>query len=292
MIHSIQNEHLKITVNEIGAELSSIESTKTGQSFMWNGDPAIWANYAPVLFPIVGGLKDNTYYFGGKSYILPRHGFIRNNKKIKLTEQTESSLTFGLTFDNESLAVYPFEFEFAITYTLFGNRLVVSHLVKNHGHSDMFFSVGAHPAFRCPVHESEEYEDYYLEFEQVETDSTWVLTHDGLVSDQSKPVLHNANILHLNRTLFNHDALIFKNLKSRQVSLRSTKSAQVVTVRYDDFPYLGLWAKPNAHFVCIEPWLGIADSADTNQQLEEKEGILLLKGKHLFSAAYSVEINE
>ncbi len=292
MIHSIQNQYLKITVNEIGAELSSIESTKTGQRFMWDGNPDIWPNHSPVLFPIVGGLKENTYHYHGQSYSLPRHGFIRNNKKIKLTEQTESSLTFGLTFDDESLSVYPFEFEFAITYTLFGNRVVVSNLVKNHGHQEMLFSVGAHPAFRCPVHEGEEYEDYYLEFEHVETDSTWVLTSDGLVSDESKPVLHNTNILHLNRTLFNQDALIFKNLKSRQVSLRSTKSSQVVTLHYEDFPYLGIWAKPNAHFVCIEPWLGIADSADTDQNLENKESILTLKGKHHFTAAYSIEVSE
>jgi galactose mutarotase-like enzyme len=292
MIHTIQNQYLKITVNEVGAELSSIESVKTGQNFMWEGNPAIWPNHSPVLFPIVGGLKENTYHYKGKAYSLPRHGFLRNNKKIRLSEQTESSLTFSLTFDDESLAVYPFEFEFAITYTLFANRVVVSHLVKNLGTDQMLFSVGAHPAFRCPVHEGEEYEDYYLEFEQVETDSTWVLTPEGLVSDESKPVLHNTNILHLNRTLFDQDALIFKNLKSRQVSLRSTKSSQVVTLHYEDFPYLGIWAKPKAHFVCIEPWLGIADSADSDQNFSNKESILTLKGKHHFAAAYAVEISE
>ncbi len=292
MKYSIQNEFIKISVNETGAELSAIESIKTGQNFLWSGDPAIWANHSPVLFPIVGGLKNNTYTYKGSTYTLPRHGFIRNNKKIQLTEQTESSLTFGLTFDQESLTSYPFEFEFSITYTLFKNRIVVSHLIKNHGSDEMLFSVGAHPAFRCPLHENETYEDYYLEFEKPETDSTWLLSPEGLVSSETRPVLHNTNILHLNRSLFDHDALIFKNLLSRQVSLRSTKSPQVVTVQYEDFPYLGLWAKPNAHFVCIEPWLGIADSAETDQNLETKEGILTLKSKHHFTAAYSVEISE
>jgi galactose mutarotase-like enzyme len=292
MEHQIENEFLKISVNQTGAELSRIESVKTGQSFLWDGDPAFWPNHSPVLFPIVGGLKDNSYFYNGKSYSLPRHGFIRGNKKIQLTNQTENSLTFGLVTDDESFLVYPFQFEFSITYTLFANRVVVSHLIKNHGQGDMFFSVGAHPAFGCPLHEGETYEDYYLEFEKPETDSTWVLSAEGLVTEESKPTLHNTNVLHLSRTLFDHDALIFKNLKSCQVSLRSTKSQQVLTVQYEDFPYLGLWAKPNAPFICIEPWLGIADSTDTNQDLATKEGIIGLKSKHHFSAAYSIEINE
>jgi galactose mutarotase-like enzyme len=292
MIYTIQNEYLKIAVNEIGAELTSIESIKTGQHYMWDGNPGIWPNHAPVLFPIVGGLKENTFYYRDKAYSLPRHGFIRNNKKIKLTERTDTSLTFGLTFDADSLIVYPFRFEFAITFTLFKNRVVVSHFIKNHGEDDILFSVGAHPAFRCPLHPGETYEDYYLEFKEVETDVTWLLTADGLVSGQSKPVLHNTNILHLNRSLFDHDALIFKDLKSKQISLRSTKSPQVVTLYFDDFPYLGIWAKPNAHFVCIEPWLGIADSADTTQHFEKKEGIQTIKARHHFTAAYAVEISD
>jgi galactose mutarotase-like enzyme len=292
MLYTIQNEYLKITVNETGAELSSIESVKTGQNYMWSGNPDIWANHAPVLFPIVGGLKENTYYYQGKPYTLPRHGFIRNNKKIKITGQTNNSLTFSLKFDEDSLSVYPFQFEFSITFTLFGNRVIVSHFVRNHGDNEMLFSVGAHPAFRCPLHEGETYEDYYLEFEQVENDATWLLTGDGLVSDQTRPVLHNTNMLHLHRSMFEQDALIFKNLKSRQVSLRSTKSAQVVTLSYDHFPYLGLWAKPNAPFVCIEPWLGIADSADTTQNLAVKEGMITLIANHHFSAAYTIEISE
>ena len=292
MIHQIENEYFKIVVNEIGAELTSITSRRTGQNFIWSGDPEIWANHSPVLFPIVGGLKDNTYYYKNKAYSLPRHGFIRNNNKIRLAHQTDASLSFMLTFDHDTLTSYPFEFEFTITYTLLANRIIVSHLVKNQGNEDMFFSVGAHPAFRCPLHDGESYEDYYLEFEKPETDSTWLLSQNGLVLSESKPILHNTNILHLNRAMFDNDALIFKNLESRQISLRSTKSPQVITLQYEDFPYLGLWAKPDAPFVCIEPWLGIADSIDTNQNLETKEGILTLKAKHHFMAAYSVEINE
>jgi galactose mutarotase-like enzyme len=290
--YQIANDVLKITVNETGAELAGIESVVSGRQFLWGGDPSVWANHSPVLFPIVGGLKDNTFIYKEGSYSLPRHGFIRNNHKIKLTAQSDSSLTFTLTFDEETLAKYPFEFEFQITYTLYQHRIVVSHLVKNHGAGNMYFSLGAHPAFRCPLNSHESYEDYYLEFAEVETDSTWELTSEGLVSERTRPVLHRSNVLHLTKSMFDHDALIFKNLKSRRVSLRSTKSQQVISVEFEDFPYLGLWAKPGAPFICIEPWLGIADSVDTNQQLENKEGILTLATNHSFSAAYSIEIRE
>lgn len=290
--HHIKNDFLRISIKQTGAELSCIESVRSGLSYLWNGDATFWPNHSPVLFPIVGGLKNNSYFYKGQSFSLPRHGFIRGNKNITLTAQTENSLTFGLVADEASLLVYPFQFEFSITYTLFANRVVVSHLVKNTGDEDMFFSLGAHPAFACPLHAAERYEDYYLEFDKPETDSTWVLSAEGLVTEESKPTLHNTNVLHLSRTLFDHDALIFKNLKSRQVSLRSTKSQQVLTVQFDDFPYLGLWAKPNAPFVCIEPWLGIADSVETNQDIETKEGILCLKSKHHYSAAYTISISE
>ncbi|CAG5016476.1 Protein LacX, plasmid [Dyadobacter sp. CECT 9275] len=292
MIHYIENEFFRIGVNTLGAELSVIESLKTHKSFLWNADPAVWANHSPVLFPIVGGLKNNSYHFQGNSYTLPRHGFIRNNQKIRLTEHTESSLTFGLTYDEDSLKTYPFYYEFEITYTLFASRIVVSYKVKNHGSGDMLFSLGAHPAFRCPLHENETYEDYYLEFEKPETDATHLLSKEGLLSGETSPVLNDTNILHLNNHLFDKDALIFKSLQSRQVSLRSTRSQQVITVQFEGFPYLGLWAKPNAHFICIEPWLGIADRADTDQDFEKKEGILTLKSKHIFTAAYSIEITE
>ena len=292
MLYTIENEHLKISVNNVGAELTSVESVKSGKQFMWSGDPAFWANHSPVLFPIVGGLKGNIYYVGDQAYTLPRHGFIRNNAKISLIHETDSSLTFGLKSDTDSLKVYPFDFEFEITYTLYGHRVVVSHKVKNPGNTDIFFSVGAHPAFRCPLNENESYEDYYLEFEHNETDSTWLLTAEGLVSDKSTPVLKNTNVLHLTPHLFDNDALIFKNLKSRRVSLRSTKSQQVISLYYEDFPYLGLWAKPGASFICIEPWLGIADHEHTDQKLETKEGIINLKPHHIFEAAYSIEVSE
>lgn len=292
MKYSVENDFLRISVQEVGAELCQIQSAVTGKEFMWNADPVVWGSYAPVLFPAIGAIKNGFVRYNGGEYKVPRHGFIRNNANVKLIGQTTNSLTFGLKFSEETLAIYPFKFEFQITYKLDGNRIIVRHQVKNHDKEKMLFSLGGHPAFKCPLNEDEVYEDYYLEFEKVENDSTWLLEKDGLVGKNTTPVLENTNILHLNPHLFDNDALIFKHLKSRKVSLRSNKSLQVVTVHYEDFPYLGIWAKPNAHFVCIEPWLGIADNADSDQNFETKEGIIELAGDEEFEAEFLIEISE
>lgn len=291
-MHTISNSSLQISVNTTGAELCSLKSLATDQEYMWDADPAFWANHAPVLFPIVGGLKDGTYFHEGKTYTLPKHGFIRYNEQVALVEQTANSLTFGLKYDEESLLIYPFKFEFFITFSLDGNVLTISHKVQNHGTTDMLFSLGGHPAFACPLHEGEVYTDYFLEFEQAELARTWDLNSSGEIAEEGRVVLDNSAILPLDDHLFDHDALIFKSLKSRTVHLKSHKSSQVLTMRYDGWPYFGVWAKPGAPFVCLEPWLGIADSADHDQQLAHKEGILSLAAGGTFEAAYSVGIRE
>lgn len=292
MEYSIENEFLRIAVRQAGAELCRIQSKVTGTDFMWNADPDIWPSYAPVLFPVIGAIKNGFVRYNGKDYAVPRHGIVRNNPEVNLIEQTDSSLTFGLKSSAETLEIYPFEFDFQITYRLDAHKILQSYKVVNSGEEQMLFSLGGHPAFRCPIHEGEGYTDYYLEFEAIENDSTWLLTKDGLVGNETNKIFDNTNKLHLDHHFFDNDALIFKHLVSKQVSLRSTKSTQVVTVRFDDFPYLGIWAKPKGNFVCIEPWLGIADSADSDQNFETKEGILKLAAGDLFTANFSIEIHE
>lgn len=289
-MHQISNEILSIAVKQRGAELCSIKSTAGGQEYMWNADPNIWASTSPVLFPIVGGLKDNTYVYRGISYTLPRHGFFRQQEKIQLITHTENSLSFQLTTNEETLKVYPFEFRFTITYSLLGSTIRIHHLVENTGNDQMYFSLGAHPAFACPLHPGETYEDYYLEFEHSETLHTWDLNDQGLIYQQGRLVMDHTPTLPLHRHLFDHDALIFKNPVSNWVALKSNKNPHSVTVRFDNFQYLGLWAKPGAAYVCIEPWLGIADSHDTDGRLERKEGILHLEKGGSFETKYEIRI--
>jgi len=154
----------------------------------------------------------------------------------------------------------------------------------------MYFSLGAHPAFKCPVLEGEKYNDYYLEFDQLETAYTYPILADGLMGEKTDLILNNKRVIDLNYHLFDKDALVFKNLKSSRVSLCSKISGKRVEVNYKGFDYLGIWAKPNANFVCIEPWMGIADGIDSDGDFEKKEGILKLNGHNIFKAGYSIEV--
>lgn len=290
---TLQNDKIKISIKKIGAELCKIISVKNKTDFMWNANPDVWGSFAPNLFPIIGALKDNSYIFDNKKYKLPKHGFIRHNDAITLNEQTENSLTFKLTSNKVLQKIYPFKFEFYITYILIENCIEVKHTVKNCDDKSIYFSIGGHPAFKCPVFNNENYDDYVLEFEQAENSKTHLINmKNGLISSKTKPMIVNTNTLPLTHDLFNEDALIFKDLKSRKVTLKSALNGEILSVSYQDFNYLGIWAKPNGDYVCIEPWLGIADSENTNQEFTTKEGIISLKPNKTFEAAYQIEINE
>ena len=292
MKYSIQNDQLAITVKETGAELCSIKSISTGQEFMWQADPNIWNAHAPNLFPVIGCLKENGFLHEGKEYPMTKHGFVRNNKDVKLHSKTKTSLCFVLKSNKNTKRLYPFDFEFYIHYILEGSKLIVKHDVVNTGSNEMLFCLGGHPAFACPLKEEENYTDYYLEFEQKETANTWMIDGEGLIGKQGELVLNNSNRINLKPDLFAKDALIFKNLKSSFVVLKSTKSNFNLKFNLSEFPYLGLWAKPNAPYVCIEPWIGIADVSDSTREFSSKEEIKSLGSKETFTANYSIEINE
>lgn len=292
MKYSIQNEFLKIEVLEKGAELCSIKSVSSDQEFMWQADPGIWGSHAPNLFPVIGCLKENGFIHKGKEYPMPKHGFIRNNENIQLHSKSENELCFVLKSNENTRKVYPFEFEFYIHYILDGSKLQVKHDVINTNQNKLFFCLGGHPAFACPLKEGEKYSDYYLEFEQNETANTWLIVDNGLIGQKGKLILEKNNRIELTPDLFANDALIFKNLKSSFVQLKSKNSNFSLKISLDDFPYLGLWAKPNAPYVCIEPWIGIADSYDSNREFSEKEIIQSLDPEKTFSATYTIKITE
>lgn len=292
-VHTLSNDFLTISVQHEGAELCSIVSGKTGREYMWEGNPDSWGSFAPVLFPIIGSLKNGTYFFQGKSYSIPKHGFIRHNKNLKFNQLSQDCFELSLKYDSESLKIYPFKFEFFIRFSLVDSKIFVEHEIINHSAEEsLFFSVGGHPAFKCPFNEDEKYDDYYLEFEKSENAETWEVLPDGLINSTTKPLLSNTSVLRLTENLFDNDALIFKDLKSKRVSLKSTKSTQSVTVEFLNFPYLGIWAKPKGKFVCIEPWQGISDSVDTNQDFSKKEGMIELESGGTSKMAYTIIIEE
>lgn len=289
MNHTIENERIRVTVSTKGAELQSLSDKQSGIEYIWNGDPKFWSKRSPVLFPIVGTLKDNTYFFSHKSYKLPRHGFARD-KEFSLVESTESSLLFSIKSDESTLAVYPFHFEFLIQYQINKVELGVTYIVKNPTSETIFFSVGGHPAFNVPMFEGDEYSDYQLVFETKESAGRWPITDEGLIGQTPTPLLNDSDTIALSKDLFQKDAIVLKNLKCDSVKLISTKNNRGINFNFASFPYLGIWAAKNADFVCIEPWCGIADSVNSNQTLVNKEGINQLCGDCFWERKWCVSI--
>lgn len=276
----IQNELLKATISHKGAELSSV--WKNDYNYLWEIDTQFWDKTSPVLFPIIGGLKENKFVFEGKEYHLPRHGFARESE-FSLISKTEDSAVFSLKSNEESLKNYPFEFELQIGYFLKGNQLKVEYTVKNLSTQQMYFSVGAHPAFRIDGN----FEDYTLEFDSDKALTTHKL-QDNLFSGVTEEIPLDNKKLKLNYALFEKDALVLKNAATSSLSLLKNENP-VLKVNFPEFPFLGIWTKKDAPFICIEPWLGIADSHNTSGKLEEKEGIQNLEVGREFSASWTVD---
>ena len=287
---SIENDELSAGVLPTGAELCSLRDSKTNTEYIWQADPNIWNSHAPILFPIIGILKNGEYYYESKRYEMPKHGIVRHNKNLKLTRRSESSLTLELMSSEKTLKDYPFRFQFQIEFTLDGRTLHINHTVSNLDDRPMYFSLGGHPAFNVPLYQDETYNDYYLQFDRKMDLSTHVLNGEGLVTNQERKLLENDDKIKLHKHLFDNDALIFKNIPSKRVTLQSSRSGQILKVDYSDFRNLGVWAKPAAPFLCIEPWLGIADVEGTVQHIKTKEGIIELLPSLTFDASYAITI--
>jgi galactose mutarotase-like enzyme len=286
---TIEDQQLRISIHPKGAELQSIFHKGHNTEYMWNGDPAFWAKHSPLLFPIVGTLKENTYYYNGKPYRLFRHGFARD-REFAVETQYADAITFVLRSDEASLKVFPFAFELGVSYRIQAGKLTTTYAVTNPDKTPLYFSVGGHPAFKAPLALGTAYTDYYLEFEQTEQAPRWPISKDGLIESEPLPLLNGARKLPLTRELFARDALVFKGLRSTGVTLRSDKTQRGLKMQFHDFPFLGIWAAPGADFVCIEPWCGIADSVDSNQQWTEKEGINQLDGGGRFERSWTLSV--
>ena len=285
----LENEILKVEVVSKGAELQSVINKTFGIEYLWNGNPAFWAKRSPVLFPVIGNLKNDTYNYQGKSYHLPRHGFARD-MEFEVEKQTQKEISFLLRSNSETKLNYPFDFEFRIRYQLSGDELSTEYMVSNSGASMLLFSVGGHPAFRLPLTADTVFSDYYLKFEEIENLPRWPISKEGLLLPQPIPVLTETDRLNLRKSLFNQDALVFKYPASSEISLLSAKTTHGIRFEMGEFPFLGIWSAKDADFICIEPWCGIADSVNSNQQLEQKEGIEKLSPGKKFSRQWRVKV--
>ncbi len=282
----IANQHVSASFKTKGAELISL--VKDNQEYLWQANPKHWGRHAPVLFPVVGKLKKDQFTVDGVEYPMSQHGFARD-KEFEIEEHNSDSITFILKSDAETLKVYPFKFELRISYELINSSIKTTYSVIDSGKGPLLFSIGAHPAFNCPMTADEKRSDYWLQFEYAESLETHLL-EDGLFSGAREKVNMSDNKLLIKDHLFNKDALVLKRFKSERVHLYSPHK-KWLTFHMAGFPFLGIWSKSQeSPFVCIEPWFGLADNASHNQKLIDKEGIILLKPKETFSCNYTVEL--
>lgn len=284
----LQNTKLKASFNELGAELVSLINLKTGKEIMWEGNPDFWGGQSPVLFPTVGALKDDKFIFEGKTYEMPRHGFARR-KFFEVKSSTQHEVIFKLNSDEETLKFYPFDFSLEIRYTLIENKLTVSYNVKNKSQKEMYFSLGAHPGFAIDTKNGLKYDDYEIAF----SDDDILEIHpliDNLVSKETETIKLENKSLPLSYDLFSKDALVMTTMQSKKLILKNNQNDHKVVFTFSNFPYFGIWAAKNADFVCLEPWQGIADLEDHNQELTEKFGVLKLGISEEWTGDWTVEI--
>ena len=291
MVHTLKNDALTVTVADHGAELKSITGND-GTEYLFDGNPTWWKYTSPVLFPIVGKLVNGKYRAEGKEFALPGHGFARTSE-FKCVRESADEITFKLNWSDETLKVYPYKFTLEISYVLKKNTVAVIWLVKNVDNKPIYFSIGAHPAIKCPIVEGENFDDCYLKFNKIEKSARLLLLPTGPLSHERVETL-DGDELNLNYELFKGDALVFDDLKSDEITIRSRKSSKYVTVQAKGFPYWGIWTpdKGGAPFLCIEPWHGHADFDDFTGDITEKEGINKLEIGQSFGTNYTFIIGE
>lgn len=290
---NLENDELKVELCDEGGEIYKITGKKDNVDYLWNGRKFGWPLSAPTLFPVIGKVKDHKYRVDGKEYYMPEHGFA-DKMCYEVLEQDDNSVTFLLKYNKNTMEEYPFKFELKVNYEIKNNIIKINYEIINRDKVEMAFSIGSHPCLLCPIIKDENLEDYYLQLEKKEESATvlCINKHDYLTGEK-KEYLKNTDKIMLDENTFKNGTLIFNNLKSNVISLRSKNSERYVSIDFTDFPYLSLWATENTKpFICIEPWYGHADYDDFKGELKDKEGMIHLNKNEIFKCSYSIEIGQ
>jgi galactose mutarotase-like enzyme len=291
MIYTLENDRMKVQINSLGAELWSVIDKNDGIERIWQGDPAVWDRRAPNLFPHCGRLKDNQCTIDGSSYQATIHGFCRDYEH-QAVQQEDTSVTFCFAECEETLMKYPYRFRLYTRYELTGNKLLCSFRVENTNHRELPFSIGYHTGYVCPFDHAHSIEDYSLVFEKKETAQEILCDENGLITGEEKLYLNNQDTIPLSNELF-ASSFILTGLKSEYVSIVENATGRAIRVGVKDFPYVVFWSTPKrVPFVCIEPWYGLPDRADTNGEFAQKPGIQKIGPGQTFSCAQSIEFIE
>lgn len=279
MYYRIENEFFTCEIDDMGAQLHSLKSKDNGTEYIWQGNPDIWYGQAPVLFPVIGQLINDKYFYNGKEYTMPKHGLARK-LLFKVKECEGAKAVFSLESDENTLESYPFDFEYLVTFELKGKALVNTMTVINKTDGEMYFSVGAHPGFNCKVGD-------IIEFEQPETLATERIDKENLIIDKKFPLIENSREIVITKEIFEPDALILSGMKSKKLCI---KGENEIEFTFGDCPFLGIWAKPGAPYVCIEPWYGVNDGREVKSDISQKRGIQHLNKGETFEFDWIAEI--
>lgn len=286
-LFQIGNEKITIQIDSMGAELKSLKRVDTGTEYMWEGNPVFWKRTSPVLFPLVGGLKNGEYLHDGRRYPMGQHGFARD-RQFQLKSQTNREIWFALESNEESLQEYPYEFLLELGYELQENMVIVKWKVTNPASGELHFSIGGHPAFRCPILEDTKQTDYRIRFDTKEKVTSGII-QNGLMSDEKEVYPLENGYLQIIEHLFDRDALVIEEDQSKEVALVKPDGRVYLTVRFDA-PLFGIWSPPgkNAPFICIEPWYGRCDDIDYTGTWEERKWGQRLAPGESFEASYQI----
>lgn len=290
MILTLKNQGYTVLIETVGAELKSYKN-ETGKEFVWNSDPAFWPRSSPLLFPSIGNVRNGRTIINDVEYEIPKHGFVRDID-MEYKKEADNKVTFSCRYNEDTLKCYPFRFCFSQTYELDGPVLHIAYLVVNEDNKDMYYHLGAHPGFMCPLEEGEKFSDYILKFPYKETCDSPVYDLLNLQFDPANTRCHlkDSDTIRLEYSLFDMDALVFPHMKSKSVQLINPSTGKGVQVDYPDFSTIAFWTRSDveAPFLCIEPWNGAAIFADEDDHFVNKRDIQILKEGE--SRSYQLDI--
>ena len=291
-MNKLENNNLIIESKLSGAELTRIYSKKFNKEVLWNGDAKFWGRHSPILFPIVGRLKDNETIIEDNSYNMNQHGFARD-MEFEIIDNDDISITYKLLSSENTKSYYPYDFELIIKYTLLDTGVNVNWIVNNIDSKDIYFSIGAHPAFNINFGENNDLSNYYLEFKA--KDNVNKISLDGPYSNEISSV-DNLDTIYLSPKLFEKDAIIYTNIDG--INIKSKKEDNYINISFDNFPLVGIWSpyykdsNSIAPFICIEPWYGLADNVNTDKIYKNKNYINKLSIGESFNVSYSINIEK
>lgn len=288
MEFKIENEYLELVVSSHGAEKQILKSKESNIDYLREQDQ-YWNRKAPLLFPIVGKLKDLKTIINGKEYTMNQHGFIRD-QEFTLYSKKENELILINEYNEETLTHYPFKYKVIVKYTLVEKTVHTEFTVVNEDYQVIPFNFGGHPGFKCPLYPNEKFTDYSIIFEKTENfDAPSVVLSNGTLDFDHCTKFNDINKIDLDYKYFTVDAIVIPNVKSQSVKLIN-KNNKGIKFDFKGFPSLAIWTKPNAPFVCLEPWIGYADKYNSNYNFIEKDNIQFLNPNDIFSVTYSITI--